>query len=158
MKEAEAGSARGRVGCRSDKSLQAGVTTRRDPFNRAGVLLAPLAAVPAAALHFAAWHRELATAAGALHAALVILPLSYSLTLFIGVPYLFGLRRLGVLNVASMAAGGVCLGLGTGYAIGVALFPLWDWYARFFYLSLGGLCGLSVALAYWLVRLLSPRR
>ena len=112
----------------------------------------------AAALHFALWHRDPAKSLGALHAALLILPLSYFLTLFVGLPYLYGMRRLGILNIVSMTAGGLVLGLSVGFGVGVMLFPLWDWYARFFYVSLGGLCGLMVALAYWLIWSASSRR
>lgn len=112
----------------------------------------------AAALHFALWHRAPLKALGAIHAALLILPLSYFLALFVGVPYLYAMHRLGILNIGSMALGGLLLGLAVGFGIGVMLFPLWDWYARFFYLTLGGLCGLTIALAYWLIWFLSPGR
>lgn len=91
-------------------------------------------------------------AAGALYVSLVILPLSYSLTVLVGLPYLFGIHRIGLLNAASISVGGLILGLVVGFVIGVVLFPLWDWYARFFYLTLGGICGLAVALAYALIR------
>lgn len=111
------------------------------------MLLAPLAAVPAAAIHLGLWHWNAEAAMGALYAALVILPLSYGLTLLVGLPCLFALHRFGLLNTASMSAGGLILGLVVGFVIGVVLFPLWDWYARFFYLSMGALCGVSVGLA-----------
>lgn len=110
------------------------------------MLLAPLAAVPAAAIHLGLWHWNAEAAVGALYAALVILPLSYSLALLVGLPCLFALHRFGLLNTVSMSAGGLILGLLVGFIIGVVLFPLWDWYARFFYLSMGALCGLSVGL------------
>lgn len=131
---------------------------RSNVFSAAGVLLAPLMAVPVAAIHFGAWHRDPEAAVAALHAALLILPLSYFLTLFVGLPFLAGMRRLGLLNPVSAGAGGMILGLGVGFLIGITLFPLWDWYARFFYLSLGGLCGLAVALTYWLIWIIQPGR
>lgn len=110
------------------------------------MLLAPLAAVPAAAVHLSLWHWNTEAAIGALYASLVILPLSYCLTLLVGLPCLYSLHRFGLLNAASMSAGGLILGLIVGFIIGVVLFPLWDWYARFFYLSMGALCGVSVGL------------
>ncbi len=121
------------------------------------MLLAPLAAVPAAALHLGIWHWSPEPAAGALYIALVILPLSYFLTLFAGIPYLYGMRRLGLLNAASINLGALVLGLMVGFIVGVALFPLWDWYARFFYLTLGGICGLAVGLTYSLVHFVQRR-
>lgn len=124
---------------------------RSNPFSAAGLLLAPLMAVPVAAIHFGAWHRNPEAAVAALHAALLILPLSYFLTLFVGLPFLAGMRRLGLLNAASIGAGGLILGLAVGFLIGIVLFPLWDWYARLFYLTLGGSCGLGVALSYLLI-------
>lgn len=133
------------------------MTKSGDPFSRAGILLAPMATVPAAALHLGIWHWDMESAAGALYASLIILPLSYSLTVLVGLPYLFGLCRLGMLNAASISAGGMALGLIVGFVIGIALFPLWDWYARFFYLTLGGICGLAVGLAYWVIHLLTKR-
>ena len=135
-----------------------GLKDRRDPLSGFGLLIAPLAAAPAAAFHFALWHRELSNAYAALYAALLILPLSFFLTLFVGVPYLYGMQRLGILNILSMTVGGLLLGLAVGFGIGVILFPLWDWYARFFYVSLGALCGLAVSLAYWLIWFMTRRR
>lgn len=122
------------------------------------MLLAPLAAVPAAALHLGIWHWDMEPATGAMYVSLVILPLSYSLTVLVGLPYLYGMRRLGLLNAASISIGGLILGLVVGFVIGVVLFPLWDWYARFFYLTLGGICGLAVALAYALIQTIGGLR
>jgi hypothetical protein len=123
------------------------LATKGNPLSPVGLLLAPLAAVPAAAIHLSLWHWNTEAASGALYAALVILPLSYSLTFLVGLPCLFALHRFGLLNTTSMCAGGLILGLLVGFLIGVTLFPLWDWYARSFYLSMGALCGVSVGLA-----------
>lgn len=129
---------------------------RPDPFRGAGLLLAPLATVPAAALHFAAWNWDLSAAWGAVYAALVILPLSYSLALLVGLPYLYWLNRLGLLNFAFAFGGATLVGLLTGLAIGVSLFPTWDVYGRLFYVSLGGVCGMAVGLTYPLIRRRTP--
>jgi len=125
---------------------------RPDPFRGAGLIAAPLASLPAAALHFAVWSWDPGAAGAVVQAALIILPLSYSLSLLVGLPYLYWLHRRGLLNFAFAFGGATLLGLFTGLVIGVALFPPWDWYGRVFYITLGGTCGMGVGLAYPLVR------
>lgn len=133
------------------------MTNRQDPFSPTALLLAPLAVVPAAALHLALWHWDASKAVGALYASFLTVPLSYGLTFFLGVPYLFGMRRLGLLTAGSTIGGALFAGLTLGFLVGVSLFPLWDWYGRLFYLSLGGMCGASVGLAYWAIWKLAGR-
>lgn len=122
---------------------------QRDPFSPAGALLAPLAVVPAAAVHLVLWFGDPAKAEGALYAALVLLPLSYSIALLFGLPLLYGLRRLEMLTLPIALLGALATGLAVGATVAVALFPPHDWYGRLFYISLGAFCGVGVALAYW---------
>lgn len=120
---------------------------QREPISTAGLAVAPLFAVPAAALHLALWHWNAAAAQAALPAALVILPLSYSLSYVVGIPCVHALHRLGILNAPSVGLAGMIAGTVVGAVVALSMFPMWDWYARFFYLSMGALCGVSVGLA-----------
>lgn len=124
---------------------------RRDPFSPVGAALAPVVAVPAAAAYFAAWHWDTGAAWAAREASLVLLPLSYSFAWLAGIPYVYLLDRLALLGLPSLILGGTVLGLAVGTVVAVVLFPTWDWYARFFYIGLGPVCGAAVGSGYGLL-------
>lgn len=129
----------------------------RDPISSLGLAVAPLFALPAAALYLALWHWDTGAARAALPAALTLLPLSYSLSWLVGIPYLYALDRLGLLGLPSLALGGTVLGFAVGTMVALALFPTWDWYARLFYIGLGPVCGAAVASGYGLLAMLRGR-
>lgn len=121
---------------------------KRHPVSGSGILAAPLATVPAAALHLLGWHGSVDAITGALYMAPVLLPLAYSITLLAGIPYLHALRALGLPTRVGVMAGALVAGVGAGSVVGLVLFPPWDWYARGFYISLGAACGLGTAICY----------
>lgn len=108
-----------------------------------------MAAVPAAGLYFAAWHLDWSALAALPHAALVIVPVGYSLSWLAGIPYLYALHRFGLMGWTGLAAGGLLVGTAVGTIVALMLFPAWDWHPRLFYLGLGATCGATVGLVYW---------